>query len=214
MPNLFIVLDGLDGSGKGEMITRLHNYLFNKSKRFRILTTREPTYGKYGKKIRELLEKDTSPMENAEKMTELYVKDREDHVNKIIKPFLSNQRDNECNILLSDRYYYSTIAFQHTQGMSLDRLIKINKQFPKPDLCIILDLPPELALNRISKTKRKKEKFEKLQFMRKLRKNFLELKNHINDNITIIDASKSKKDVFKEIREEVDKLLLSRVFEL
>ena len=53
---IFIVIDGMDGSGKGEMVKFLHNYLFSKDKSYNIFTTREPTNGKYGKKIREMLE--------------------------------------------------------------------------------------------------------------------------------------------------------------
>ena len=60
MPNfmkkgLFIVVDGIDGSGKSEIVKKLHNHLFSKSKKYRILTTREPTSGIYGKRIREML---------------------------------------------------------------------------------------------------------------------------------------------------------------
>ena len=52
---IFIVVDGIDGSGKSEIVKMLHNYLFSKSKKYGILTTREPTNGIYGKQIRQML---------------------------------------------------------------------------------------------------------------------------------------------------------------
>ena len=66
-------------------------------------------------------------------------------------------------------------------------------------------MDPELALQRISG--RKKEKFEQLKFMNKLRDRFLELPRLLRENIQIVDASKDKDAVFNQIRGEVDKLL-------
>lgn len=203
--NLFIVLDGMDGTGKSEMVKLLHNYLFSKNKKYRILTTREPTNGKYGSEIREILKWEEEPLKNAEKLLDLFTKDREEHLKNIILPFIEKSNGTESNILLCDRYYYSTIAFQNTQGLDIKRIIAINKDFKNPDIAFILDIPAETALDRIKH--REKEKFEKLEFMKKLRKNFLGLKNHLTDNIVIIDASKSKEDVFKEIKKEIDKIL-------
>lgn len=203
--NLFIVIDGMDGAGKGEMVERLHNYLFKKSKKYRILTTREPTYGRYGEEIRDLLKKEKDPKANAKKYLELFTKDRKEHLEKTIEPFLS-QNEGSINIVICDRYYYSTIAFQHTQGLPEKECIEANKDFLKPDIAFILDLPAEVAIKRISK-RGEKEKFEELEFMRELRKNFLRLKEILGDNIVIIDASKPVETVFESVRSEIDKLL-------
>lgn len=202
--NLFIVLDGLDGAGKGEMILRIHNYLFSKNKSISILTTREPTYGKHGKKIRELLSRDNNPKENSDIILELFVKDREEHLREIIVPFLEKKSGN-LNVVLCDRYYYSTIAYQHAQGISLDKLISVNKKFLKPDIAFILDLPGNIAYQRIQTRERNKRKdmFETLEFLKKARENFLQLKDILDDNILIIDASKQKEAVFQEIKKEL-----------
>jgi dTMP kinase len=202
---VFIVVDGIDGSGKSEMVKLLHNHLFSKSKKYRILTTREPTNGKYGKHIREMLAKEEDPKTNAEEFLELFVNDREEHLNKTIIPFLSKSEDGEVNIVICDRYYYSSIAFQATQGLDMNKIIDRNKNFLKPDIAFIMDVKPEVALNRIKN--RKKEKFEKPEFMVGLRKKFLELPNFLHDNIKIIDASKTPEEVFDSIRKELDALL-------
>ena len=101
---VFIVLDGMDGSGKSEMVKLLHNYLFSKSKRYRILTTREPTNGTFGKEIRNILVNEKDPNVNAEKLLELFVNDREEHLENTIIPFLKKSNEHEVNIVICDRY--------------------------------------------------------------------------------------------------------------
>ncbi len=205
--NLFIVIDGMDGTGKTYMVNMLHNYLNKKDKSFRILTTREPTNGKYGREARKLLEHEKDPLSSAQKMLQLFIKDREEHLKNVIEPFLNLPNHTETNIVICDRYYYSTITFQHTQGIDLGILIEKNKGFRNPDIAFILDNPPEISLQRISKSRADTEKFEKLEFMKKLRKNFLELKGHLKDNIKIIDASGTLEEEFKQIKTEIDALL-------
>ncbi len=201
MKNLFIVLDGLDGSGKGEMVKRLKEYLADKD--LKILVTKEPTDGKYGKQIKEILKKEKDPKKGAELCLKLFVKDREEHLKKEIEPFLKKGN----SIVICDRYYYSTIAFQHTQGIDIEKLIAENMPFKTPDITFILDLPAEIALERIGKRGQEIEKFEQLGFMEELRENFLKLKEQLEDNIKIIDASKSKDEVFEQIKREVDKII-------
>jgi len=200
MKSLFIVFDGLDGSGKGEMIKRLNDYLLEKG--LNVLVTREPTDGKYGKEIKKILKEEKDPRTGAEKCLSLFIEDRKDHLTSEMGPFLEKR-----GIVLCDRYYYSTIAFQHTQGIPMETIIMGNMSFRTPDIAFILDLPPGTALERIHKRGEEKEKFEQLEFMNELRENFLKLKGVLDDNIKIIDASKSKDEVFEQIKEEIDKLI-------
>ena len=203
--NLFIIVDGIDGSGKSEIVKMLHNYLFTKSKNYRILTTREPTNGIYGKQIRKILRKEKNPISNSRKLMTLFLKDRKEHLKNTIEPFIKKSNKRGLNIVLCDRYYYSTIAFQGAQGLNMKKLISENKYFRKPDISFILDLKPSIALHRIKY--RKKEKFEKLEFMKKIRANFLKLPKLLNDNIKIINSSKSIKKVFESVKEKTDKIL-------
>ncbi|MBI1936275.1 dTMP kinase [Candidatus Woesearchaeota archaeon] len=203
--SLFIVIDGIDGSGKTEIIKLLHNYLFSKSKKYRILTTREPTNGVYGKSVREMLAKEKDPLSSSKKLMELFVKDREIHLKETIEPFLRNVKGNEANIVLCDRYYYSTIAFQGAQGLGIQEIIDANKSFRKPDIAFILDVDPMLALERIQY--RKKEKFERLEFMKKIRQNFLKLPELLEDNIRVINSSKPLKQVFENVKKETGRII-------
>jgi dTMP kinase len=186
---LFIVLDGMDGSGK----------------KHRILTTREPTNGMYGHKIRHMLARDTGPEEHATTLMELFLKDREEHVNTIIRPFLEQSNEHQVNIVICDRYYYSTIAFQAAQGLDMSMLIEKNRHFPKPTIAFILDLKPEIALERIKR--RKKEKFEQREFMTLLRRNFLKLPTLLDDRIVVVDASRDLAAVFDSVKKDVETLI-------
>ena len=217
------MVDGIDGSGKSKIIKMLHNYLFSKSskirdfrdtenpkdflvyKKYRILTTREPTNGGYGKQIREMLRKENDPKSNSKKLMELFIKDREEHLKSTIEPFLKKSNKHKLNIVLCDRYYYSTIAFQGAQGLNINSIITKNKKFRKPDTSFILDVEPSIALERIAY--RKKEKFEQLNFMKKIRENFLKLPKLLGDNIKVIDSSKTLNKVFEDVRKDVDKIL-------
>ena len=136
---------------------------------------------------------------------ELFIKDRKEHLSKTIIPFLKNSSNNEINIVLCDRYYYSTIAFQSAQGLDINETIKKNRKFKKPDIAFILDLEPSAALKRIEY--REKEKFEQLEFMKKIRENFLKLPRLLNDNIRIIDSSMPLQEVFEDIKKELKKIL-------
>jgi len=202
---MFIVIDGIDGSGKSEILKQLHNYLFSKHKKHTLLTTREPTNGIYGSKIRKILRNEKDPKINGKKLMGLFIMDRQAHLKNVIAPFLNSSNKHELHIALCDRYYYSTIAFQGAQGLDMHEIISKNKKFRKPDIAFILDVKPSIALERISC--REKEKFEQLEFMKKIRKNFLELPELLEDNIKVIDSSKPLKEVFEDVIEEVDNIL-------
>ncbi|MBI2138609.1 dTMP kinase [Candidatus Woesearchaeota archaeon] len=205
--SLFIVIDGLDGSGKGEMVKRLHNYLYERSKCYLLLTTREPTSGKYGRQIRKMLKSDKDPKANARKLLHLYIKDREDHLKSTINPFLSQEDGDIFPITICDRYYYSTIAYQGLQGIPIKEVIGLNSKFRKPDIAFILDVPEDVALGRIRSSRASREKFEDLAFMGSLRQNFLALPKRLKDNIRIIGAGREVEEVFEDIRVEVNALL-------
>lgn len=203
--SLFIVVDGIDGSGKSELVKLLHNYLLSKHKNYMILVTREPTNGAYGARVRQILIEEKSPQDSSNELMELLMKDRQEHLENAIEPFLGGASRHKMHIVLCDRYYYSTISFQAAQGIDMKGIIAKNRKFRKPDIAFILDVEPSVALERIKA--REKEKFEQLGFMKKVRENFLKLPKLLNDSIKIIDASKKADKVFEEVKEEVDRLL-------
>ena len=105
MKGKFIVLDGLDGSGKGTQVKLLANYFFDRDKKNHIFLTREPYNSEYYEEIRRLLKSGLNPHDNAERLAELFVADRRVHA-ALIESLLSQGID-----VVSDRYKYSTLAY-------------------------------------------------------------------------------------------------------
>ncbi len=198
----FIVLEGIDGCGKSTHIKNIASYLFAKDKSNHILITREPTMvSKYGKKVRDLLAKQKNPEKNASLFTRLYVSDRKFHIKKMIVPAMK-----EGCIVISDRYKYSTFAYQLAQGENMENLVKMHRGLIVPDLIIILDISEEESIKRIG-DKKGKELFEKKEFLRKVRANYLNMNELFPDeNIVIINGERSKEEVFESIKKEIDKL--------
>jgi len=194
----FIVFEGIDGCGKGTQLKLVHNYLWNLSKNIDIYSTREPT--RAYKEIRERMAKGKDVKKDAEWYAQMFVQDRWNHVRELIKPALA-----KGVTVLCDRYKYSTLAYQHTQGLKLQGLIKNHNGLLVPDLTMIFDCPAKIAFER-----RKKEGatdvFDRdLEFQEKLRQNYLKLKKALpDDNIVIIDGSKSIEDVFVDVKKELE----------
>ena len=189
------MFEGIDGSGKGTMIRAATSFLLeNGFPEERLLLTAEPTNGFYGKKVRELLATTPEPGLNAPQFLDLYVCDRKEHLEKSIIPALKKGQ-----IVLCDRYKYSTFVYQCLQGVPIEKIKELHKGMLVPGLVVILDVPADVSLERISRRKRL-ETFEQKDFLEKVRRGFLELKKVFpEENIVVVDASKPKEVVAKEV---------------
>ena len=158
---IFIVVEGLDGSGKTTQAELLAKQL---SKTFNVLLTAEPSRGKIGTFIREgcLYENQRLPTE-AE--TLLFAADRIEHMRTELKPALDDGK-----IVICDRYVYSSLAYQGSAGLSLDWIKTINARALQPDFSVFIDCPPERVLSRL---RRKKSVMETLDTQRKVRQVYL-----------------------------------------
>jgi len=158
---IFIVVEGLDGSGKTTQAGLLAKKL---SKNYNVILTAEPSRGKIGTFIREgcLYENKRLPTE-AEAL--LFAADRIEHMQTELKPALD-----EGKIVICDRYVYSSLAYQGSAGLSLDWIKTINARALQPDFSVFIDCPPELVLSRL---RRKKSVMETLNTQRKVRDVYL-----------------------------------------
>jgi len=200
----FIVLDGVDGSGKGTQVKLLAQYIFDRDKSRHLFLTREPFISKYYFEIREILRDSKDPRANAAELSKLFVADRKIHA-KLISGLLDAGVD-----VVSDRYKYSTLAYQQTQGISFEKLAGMHKKILIPDLAVFLDVPAEVALKRITLDSGRSynEMFEKKDFQETLRHNFLALPEQLpEENIVLIDGDLPVERVFDSVREEVNKIL-------
>lgn len=202
MKGVFIVVDGVDGAGKGYAMMRLQEFVMGRSKKYDyLLLTREPTNGAYGKKIRGRLAEEKDAKAHAAEFLDLYVKDRREHLERHVLPALE-----KGYVVLCDRYKYSTVAFQHAQGLSIGEVVKAHEGLKVPDLALILDVPFDVARSRMGG--RGNDKFDDADrgFHEKVRKTYLEMPEIFpNEKIAVIDASKSKEDVAKALFEAVEK---------
>ena len=153
----FIVLEGLDGSGKSTQLKLICKKLEALGKK--VYCTAEPTDSPTGKYLRNILS------ESLEKdmylQSALFLADRLEHITDSdcgIKKYLD-----EDYIVISDRYYFSSFAYQGT-ATDIDWVMDINlncERMLKPDLCIFFDVNPDTCKDRIDKTRSKPELYEK-----------------------------------------------------
>lgn len=136
-----IVIEGIDGAGKSTQVKLLAERL--KSQGFTATCSREPTDGTYGSQIREAAAAgERMPMD---KELFLFMEDRREHVRTLIRPALSRG-----GVVILDRYYPSTVAYQGARGLDPGWLQRQNELFaPVPDLMVVVDIPVEVALTRI-----------------------------------------------------------------
>ena len=163
---LFIVLEGIDGTGKSTQTQRLASYFSALGRE--VVLSREPTDGPWGKKLRESAT--TGRLEPEEEL-EYFLHDRKEHVENLILPSLR-----EGKVVILDRYYFSTMAYQGCRGFDPAEIRRRNEEFaPRPDHLFILDIDVETALQRIGHRGDTANHFEKQDSLQRCRDIFLTL---------------------------------------
>lgn len=132
-------MEGIDGAGKTTQVRMLAQRLSAASIPF--ITTKEPTDGPWGVKIRRSAQ--TGRMSPQEELA-AFIKDRQEHVREELDPALKDGK-----VVLVDRYYLSTVAYQGARGLNPAELLALNSFAPAPDLLFVLDIDPTLGLQRI-----------------------------------------------------------------
>jgi len=184
---VLIDLEGIDGCGKSTQSKFLMEKFEENNEKTIIL--KEPTSGKYGKKLWEMLSGKRKA--TTEQILDLFVMDRKEHVEEKINPAL-----NEGKIVLMDRYYYSTMAYQAAAGIDVNRIRKDNEFAPKPDVVLIFDLPADLAMKRV-KGHSVADVFEKEEHLEKVREAYLDLRD--DPLVRIIDSTRTPEEIFEEV---------------
>ncbi len=179
---LLVVFEGIDGVGKTTQAALLHEAL--KQKGLDVVLSREPTDGVHGRKIRRLALEGrdaTSPEEEYA----LFIKDREAHVEALIRPAIKAGK-----IVILDRFYFSSIAYQGAIGLDPEKIREENEAFcPIPDIVFLFDGRPELGLERIrNKRGEAPDLFEKEEYLERVARLFRSL---TGDHIHKIDAAET-----------------------
>jgi len=157
-----IVFEGLDGTGKSTQLPRLARRLAASGRE--VVSTREPHDCAAGRRIRELAQRHV-PVEALEELA-LFVEQRRIHVSERIAPALARGA-----LVLSDRYFLSTVAYQGARGLDAARLLDQSEaEFPLPDLALLLVLPPDVGLARVAARGGTPEPaFERADFLSRVR---------------------------------------------
>lgn len=182
-PNCFIVLEGLDGSGKSELSRRLRAQL---SERYgdRVLLTYEPydpcVAGDY---LRQALRKEITVSNRT--LALAYALNRADHLDRVVNPFLKG----EGSVVLCDRYLLSSLVYQARDGLSMDDVLLLNAGARHPDLTLFLDVTPETSRQRLQ-GRRVKELFDdQLEEMREQYYAAIRYLETRGQTIRVIDAN-------------------------
>ena len=188
----FLVLEGIDGSGKSEQARRLAAWLEQRG--HRVVSTREPTDGPFGRRYRAWArgEFEATP----EQVLELFLEDRREHVKSVVLPALERGE-----LVVCDRYKHSTLAYQAAQGLDRARLREIfdTPEFPAPDLVLWLRVPVATALARMGASA--KERFERAEFLERVDAEYAHL------GLEPIDAARSADEVEQTIRARVERAI-------
>jgi len=160
-----IVLEGLDGTGKSTQVPRLAHRLAAGGRE--VVTTREPYDCAPGRAIRELAQR-VVPAAPEEELA-LFLAQRRIHVRELVAPALARGA-----VVLSDRYFLSTVAYQGARGLDPARLLAENEaEFPLPDLALLLVLAPAAGLARVAARGGAAEPaFERADFLARVREIF------------------------------------------
>ena len=194
---MLIVFEGIDGSGKTTQVRLLAEEL--RGRGLPVVETREPTDGVYGRKIRELF--NNRKAVSREEELALFMDDRREHVETLISPALESGK-----IVVTDRYYFSTAAYQGAEGLDPEEIIAQNELFaPVPDLVILVVITPDVGTDRVRYGRGEQlNDFERKDALLRVSNVFDAIKR---EYIVRVDGSMPLDEVHKAVMEHVGPLL-------
>jgi dTMP kinase len=193
----FIVLEGLDGTGKSTQLARLTKRLAAGGRE--VVATREPYDCAPGRKLRELARRHVPVA--AEGELALFVEQRRIHVRELVAPARARGA-----IVVSDRYFLSTVAYQGARGLDPAKLLAESEaEFPLPDLALLLVLPPAAGLARVASRGGPAEPaFERADFLARVAANFAALDRSYLERV---DAAGSESEVEARLAAAIERRL-------
>ena len=193
MRGKLVSIEGIDGCGKSTHTRLLARWL--RARGYKVVITDEPTNGPIGRIIKRILRGDLKVPVTAEAL--LFAADRLHHLDTLILPAMRAGK-----IVITERYTYSSLAYQSARGLNLQWIAKINAKAPRPDMAVLIDVPAEIALRRI-KGARELDTFERdLKLQRKVRTNYLRVSRKCGAKI--LNGDRPTKEVQEKLRKLVE----------
>lgn len=201
---ILITFEGPEGGGKSTQIKRLLGYLARKRRSTGVLF-REPGGTKIGEAIREIILNRKHGNMFPETELLLYLAARAQLVREKILPALKRGK-----VVVLDRFEDSTLAYQgFGRKMSVQEIEKLSRTWVRgklePNLVIVLDIDPKAGMRRGGRQDRMEN--QALAFHRRVRSGFLTLARKNRKKYLVVDARKSKDEVFREIVKGVERVL-------
>ncbi|MCG2868529.1 MAG: dTMP kinase [Candidatus Nanopusillus sp.] len=196
----YIAIEGIDGSGKTTIANLLYNELSKKYNK--IILMKEPYDKDLSKKIKEIILKEHEKnLDFGYLLALLFTADRSIK-NIDLKKYL-----NDGYIIISDRSIYSSFSYQILyEGIDIEWLKCISKYIIKPDITFVLDIDPKIAMERINSRGKSLTSYENIEFLKKVRENFLKLKEIFpEDNIIYINGEEKPEDILNKILNIIEK---------
>lgn len=193
MKGIFITLEGIDGTGKSTqarlLAERLHLLGYS------VITTKEPGGTEIGSQISRILLSRENSLLCSKAEAFLFAADRAQHVQELIRPELEKGK-----VVISSRYIDSTLAYQcWGHGLPLEEvesLMIMATEKIMPDLTVVLDMDPEVALKRV---KGDRLESEGLAFLRRVRQGYLALAARHPERIKVVEAEGKPEEVLERI---------------
>ena len=202
--NLFIALEGIDGSGKSTQAKLLAEKLTAAG--HKVYTTFEPTDGMIGTVLRSILK--GAIKADHRTIAGLFLADRLDHLLNEETGLVKKMQDGYT--VITDRYYFSSYAY-HGTHMDMDWVIAANSicaQALKPDINIFIDVAPETSMQRINTNRTSTELFENLDSLINIKAKYTEAfeKLKSEEKIFITDGNRSPESIAADIFDSVSSL--------
>lgn len=188
-PGTFIVVEGADGAGTTTQAKKLAEELD-------AYYTREPADNKAGRKVDEMI---SSGDYSAEAIALMFAADRMAHLEEEVIPRLKDGETVVC-----DRYYHSSLVYQPTLGAEYSWVKKLNSNAVAPDMTLVLDVSAETGMSRMKSRGMDENIFEDLDFQQKVVVRYRELEDKLDEQIVMVDSSRSIEEVFSELKSAVN----------
>lgn len=201
---IFVTIEGCEGAGKTTQAKLLADYLTTQG--YQVLVTREPGGTVIGEKIRKIL-LDRNHWELAPRVELLlYLASRSQLVSQVIKPALE-----EGKIVISDRFHHSSLAYQGgARALNMLLVQQINEFATEgvlPDITFLLDLPPEIGMERKGSYDEDRMEGQGIEFHKKVRLAFLSLASQEPERIVVLDADQPVEQISTSINQHMKALL-------